>query len=128
MHAVILLCGYTAQFRKVKEFTMLEIWLEEIVLDVIATLMSTALIGTWAFRGKIWPKLASLYMLTSEAVNVPIALCIKILQNLARLTNDITGSRFSAVFQFQVSISRRASEEGSVGVPTAPNRSHIKDQ
>ena len=98
---------------------MLGIWLEEITLGVISTLIGTALIGVWALRGRIRPKLASLYMSTSEAVTVPIALFVEILQNLARLTNAIGGSHFSAVFQFQVSIGHRASEEGRVEVPTA---------
>ncbi|MYH63543.1 MAG: hypothetical protein F4148_17935 [Caldilineaceae bacterium SB0675_bin_29] len=98
---------------------MLEIWLEEIVLDVIAILIGTALIGIWALRGKIVPKLASLYMSTSEAITIPCALSIQVLQNLARLTSDIGESHFSAVLQFQVSIGHRASEEGRVEVPTA---------
>ncbi len=98
---------------------MLGIWLEEIALGVISTLIGTALIGIWALRGKICPKLASLYMSISEATTVPISLFVEVLQNLARLTNVIGGSQFSAVFHFQFSIGHRTSENGRVGMPTA---------
>ena len=94
-------------------------WLLDILIGVIATLLGTALIGAWASRGKIWPGLAFLYMSASEAMTIPVALCIEILQNLARLISNIGRSRFSAVFKFQVSVSRSTLRERSVGTPTA---------
>ena len=107
---------------------MLEIWLEKIVLDVIAILMGTALIRTWAFRGKIWPKVASLYMWTSEAVTVPIALYVEIVQNLAQLTNDISGAGFSAGFKFS-SLGKSSYFGGrTCGDDDRPSRPHGKDQ
>ena len=105
---------------------MLIEWLEKIIVGVTIVLLSTALIDPWAFRGKIWPGLASLYMSTSEAITIPMALCLGILQNLARLTSDISRSRFSAVFKFQFSVSRSASGGGSEGEPTSPTAPTIR--
>ena len=99
---------------------MLVIRLDDIVVGVIVSLISSALIGIWAFRGKIWLGLVSLYLSTREAITVLITLCIEIVQNLAQLTNDIRGVEFSAGVKFQVSVSPRISEGGRVGMTTAP--------
>ena len=105
---------------------MLIEWLVEIIIGVTIVLLSTALIDPWAFRGKIWPGLASLYMSTSQAITIPMAHSLEILQNLTRLTSDISRSSFSAVFKFQFSISRGASGGGSVGAPTSPTAPTVR--
>ena len=107
---------------------MPEIRLDDIVGDVIVSLISSALIGVgiWAFRGKILAGLTSLYMSTSEAITIPVALCIEILHNLARLTRSISSSRFSAVFGFQVSLSQGTSGEECVGPPTSPTAPKLR--
>lgn len=98
---------------------MLIEWLEEITIGVTIVVLSTALIDPWAFRAKIWPGLASLYMSTGEAITIPMAHFLEIFQSLTRLTSDISRSRISAVFKFQFSISRSALQRESVRVSTA---------
>lgn len=100
--------------------TVAQTLLLDILIGVIATLLGSALIGVWSFRGRIWPRLASLRMPIYQNITVPISLCIEILQKLARLTAQLSRSRYSAVFKFQVSISRSTWERSSVEAQSAP--------
>jgi len=96
---------------------MLEIWLQEIALGVIATLIGSALMC--AFHHRIWQELKSLYVSVRKTVTVLLSLCTKLPENFVRLLLDIDRARFSAAFGFQVSISRSALQRESVRVSTA---------